>query len=134
MTGSGGIVVGVGLSTRATSDEVGVLVAAALAEGGVDRAEVRCLATIDHHQQDPRLTALGWSVDGWGADELAVVATASPSERARLEVGAASVAEAAARLSAGPGARLAVPKRRSAHATVAIAVGDGWPRSPSDRY
>jgi cobalt-precorrin 5A hydrolase/cobalt-precorrin 5A hydrolase/precorrin-3B C17-methyltransferase len=55
------------------------------------------------------------------AAALAAVAVPTPSDVVARHVGTPSVAEAAALLSAGPGAQLLVAKRRSAHATCAIA-------------
>jgi cobalamin biosynthesis protein CbiG len=122
---SGSFVVGIGTSGRGTDMEIATLVAAALTGAGLDRADVRCVATVDARADDPRLTALGWPVVGFGAALLDAVTVAAPSARVRAAVGTASVAEAAALLAAGPGAALLVGPQRSEHVTVAVARGTG---------
>jgi len=57
------------------------------------------------------------------ASILAVVDVPDPSEVVAAAVGTPSVAEAAALLAAGPGARLVVGKQRGPAATAAVAVG-----------
>ena len=57
-----------------------------------------------------------------------MVPGAIESTRFAAHVGTPSVAEAAALLAAGPGSRLMISKRRSAHATCAVAgTEDAWP-------
>ena len=51
----------------------------------------------------------------------------SPSKRVEAAVGVPSVAEAAALVGAGPGARLIVPKQAANGVTCAVALGSGAP-------
>ncbi|MFN2608976.1 MAG: precorrin-3B C(17)-methyltransferase [Acidimicrobiales bacterium] len=115
------LVVGVGATTDAPADEVAALVAAALAAAGLAPASVAAVATIDRRAADPALGALGPPVRGFPAAALSGVAVPTPSSVVAAAVGTPSVAEAAALLAAGPHAELVVRKRRSAHATVAVA-------------
>ena len=116
-------VIGIGASTRATADEISALVHETLADAGVPPADVSGVATIAGRAADPRLAALGWPITAFDASELALVAVPSRGGRALDAVGTASVAEAAALLAAGEGSHLVAPKRRSAHATIAVAHG-----------
>ena len=122
------VVVGVGASSRATAAEIAALVADALTAAGLTPAAVIGVATVDARQHDTRLAALGWPVTGFRPDQLEAAAGPVPSGRVRAAVGTGSVAEAAALLAAGPGARLLVGKHRSAHATVAVAAQPHFPR------
>lgn len=56
---------------------------------------------------------------------LATVGVPTPSDPVADAVGTPSVAEAAALLAAGPGARLVVPKHKGLAATAAVAIGAG---------
>jgi cobalamin biosynthesis protein CbiG len=115
------VVVGIGASSRATAEEINALVHEALAGAGLPAADVSGVATIAARAGDPRLAALGWPITGFDAAELAVVPVATEGARVFEAVGTASVAEAAALLAAGTGSHLIAPKRRSAHATIALA-------------
>jgi cobalamin biosynthesis protein CbiG len=109
------VVVGIGLSSRATAAEVATLVADALAEVGLTLDDVTVIATRESLSADPRL-ALGPPVTGVPDDVL--VAASEPVTRT---VGLpARVAETAARL-AGHGTLMG-PTRRNAQATVAVAT------------
>jgi cobalt-precorrin 5A hydrolase len=116
------LVVGVGCSLGCAADELDALVAGALA--GV-AGDVVALATVDRREAEPCVLALaarhGVPLRTHSAGALAAIAVPTPSDVVARHVGTPSVAEAAALLSAGPGARLAVAKRRSPHATCAIA-------------
>lgn len=116
------VLAGVGAATAATPAEVAALLDAALAEAGLDRQAVLAVATIDRRAADPAVAGLGLPVVAYPAERLATVAVPSPSEAVRAAVGTPSVAEAAALLAAGPGARLLVAKRRAPTATVALAA------------
>jgi histidinol-phosphate aminotransferase len=87
---------------------------------------VVALATVSGKERTPAVAGaaaeLGLPVIAFAAAELACVMVPNPSEPARTALGTASVAEAAALLAAGPGAELALTKRKSAHATVAVAL------------
>jgi cobalt-precorrin 5A hydrolase/cobalt-precorrin 5A hydrolase/precorrin-3B C17-methyltransferase len=116
------LVVGVGCSLGCPPDELDALVDAALAgTGGI----VAAVATVEQRAAEPCVIAIatrrGVPLRVHSVEVLASVAVPTPSDIVARHVGTPSVAEAAALLTAGPGGRLAVTKRRSAHATCAIA-------------
>lgn len=116
--------VGVGARPGA---ELAALVAEVL-DGIAARPDV--IATIDRRAGEAAAVAAayGCSVVTFTAEELAEAGTLSGSGSTGLveaAVGAPSVAEAAALLAAGPGARLLVGKRRTADATAAVATSRG---------
>ena len=119
-----GYVLGAGCSLGCPERELAELAAAVLAEAGVSVDQVRALATIDTRAEEPAMRALaramGWDVLTHPAAALAGIDVPTPSEVVAAHVGTPSVAEAAALLSTGAG-RLAVHKRRSPHATCALA-------------
>jgi cobalamin biosynthesis protein CbiG len=125
---SGDLVVGAGCSRGCPPAELAALVDTALA--GL-RGRVVAVATIDARAQEPCVVALagmrGVPVRAHPAAVLAEVPVPTPSAAVERHVGTANVAEAAALLAAGPGARIAVAKRRSAHATCAVAEVAPWP-------
>ncbi len=112
------VVVGVGCSSAATADEVATVVADALAAAGEPSADA--FATIDVRSGHP---ALPPTTITFPPSLLGAVDVPNPSAAVVAAVGTPSVAEAAALLAAGPGARLVVPKRKGATATAAVAVG-----------
>ncbi|HZJ27285.1 MAG TPA: cobalamin biosynthesis protein [Acidimicrobiia bacterium] len=116
-----GYVVGIGASGAASEAEVDDLVRGALAEADVSMAAVRAVATVQARVDHPAIRALPWPTVGYPVDTLAAVEVSEPSELVARATGTPSVAEAAALAAAGDGARLVVPKRRSRHATVAVA-------------
>jgi cobalt-precorrin 5A hydrolase/cobalt-precorrin 5A hydrolase/precorrin-3B C17-methyltransferase len=128
------IAVGVGCSLGCSGDELLALVDATLAEAGAGRADVRVLATLDRRGREPGVVDAarrgGWPLATFAAEALGAVAVPTPSALVAAHVGTTSVAEASALLAAGAKA-LAVPKRRSAHATCALARVTGeeppWP-------
>lgn len=119
------LVVGVGSARGVSSSEVSALVEAALAAGELAPESVRYLATAALKADEEGILAVarehGWEVITHPAEDLAAVAVPNPSEVVRAEVGTPSVAEAAALLTAGPGAVLVVQKRKSGGATAAVA-------------
>lgn len=117
----GSLVVGVGTSTDADPAAVAELVGPTLARARLAPASVAEVATIDRRAGHPAVTGLGRAVRAFTAGQLAGVAVPSPSAVVDDAVGTPSVAEAAALLAAGPGARLVVPKQKNAVATVAVA-------------
>lgn len=121
------IVAGVGFSSTCGAEELASLVRAAQAEAGLQAAAIAapawkagadCLAAAAAMLELPVLAI--------GRDQLAAaedgVVTQSALSRAAAGVG--SVAEAAALAAGGPGARLALARIASAHATCALSEGD----------
>ncbi|HEY2241893.1 MAG TPA: cobalamin biosynthesis protein, partial [Streptosporangiaceae bacterium] len=124
------LVIGLGASRGVPTAEVGALIDQALDEAGLSPRSVRAAATIDLKQDEPGLVAAvrerGWPLITFPATHLATVPVPHPSDTVRAAVGTPSVAEAAALLAATHSnpispEDLIVPKRISAHATVAIA-------------
>ncbi len=119
------LVVGAGCSLGCPPDELLDLIEAALRELGAQPGDVRALATVDRRADEPGIVEAArhhrWPLELHPAAALARVAVPTPSPRVAAHVGTPSVAEAAALLTAGA-AELLVPKRRSAHATCAIAA------------
>jgi cobalt-precorrin 5A hydrolase/cobalt-precorrin 5A hydrolase/precorrin-3B C17-methyltransferase len=119
------LVVGAGCSLGCSADELGALVAGALA--GVEGTPV-VVATIDRRAGEPCVTALAAAlrvpVVTFTAEALAGVPVPSPSAVVARHVRTPSVAEAAALLASG--GELVVHKRRSPHATCAVAKEPSW--------
>jgi len=118
--------------------EVLELADATLAAAGLDAGCVRAIATVEARRDEPGIAAAaagrGWALVAHPADVLTRVPVPAPSALAAAAVGTPSVAEAAALLGdqpvrpAAPGGGagvipgvLVAGKRRSAHATVAVA-------------
>ena len=122
------VALGVGCDRAVDADELAALVAACLAEAGVAVSAVAGLFTLERKMAEPALTLL--------AERLAVPARtftaaeleaetpriAHPSEAVFRAVGCHGVAEAAALAAAGSTGRLILEKRRSAHASCALAL------------
>jgi cobalamin biosynthesis protein CbiG len=123
------IAVGVGTSRDCPAIELEALVEAALGAAGLAPADVDVLATAMVKGDERAVLALadahGWPLALYAAAALAAVAVPTPSAVVARHVGTPSVAEAAALLAAAAGAggasELLLTKRRSAHATCAIA-------------
>jgi cobalamin biosynthesis protein CbiG len=114
------LVVGAGCSLGCPPAELAALVEDALR--GIDGIVV-AVASVDRRRAEPCVTALagrfGVPLRTFSAADLGKVDVPTPSHAVLTHVGTPSVAEAAALLAArGP---LIVPKRRSPHATCAIA-------------
>lgn len=108
-------VVGIGMSSSATVDEVADLVAALLDGAGLCLADIDTIATRRQFVTDGRL-ALGPRVVGY--DDDALIAASTPVDRG---VGIpARVAETAAALAAGTGPNLGINVARSPHVTAAL--------------
>ncbi len=120
-------VLGVGCARGAAPEELGALADAALREAGVAPGAVACIATLDLKADEPAAialaTRLGVPLRVFPAAVLEAEAPrlATPSDVVFAEVGCHGVAEGAALAAAGPDAALALPKRKSAAATCAIA-------------
>lgn len=120
------VAVGVGASRGCPASELEALVAASLEAAGLTPGDATLLASADVKADEPALLELararGWPLRLFAVDALARVPVPTPSAVVASHVGTPSVAEAAALLAAGAGARLVLAKRRSAHATCAIAT------------
>lgn len=126
------VTIGIGCTRGAPSEEVLELVRATLAEAGVAPGAVACIATIDRKKDEAAIDAvaarLGVKTRFFSASELAAeTRIAHPSGSVTEAIETASVAEAAALLAAGPDAKLIATKRKSAHATCAIAATEDTP-------
>lgn len=115
------LIAGIGASSGAPAAEIDALLQQALDGAGLARASVAEVATVDIKAEEAGIVSLGLPVRTFAASELAAVAVPNPSDLVHDAVGTPSVAEAAALLAGGDGGALVVTKRRSAHATVAIA-------------
>lgn len=116
-TNTSSVVLGIGLSSKATAEEVRTLVHHALSDRQLDLANVCVVATRDRFVDDHRLD-LGVPVDGM-TDERLLAASAPCARPIGLQ---ARVAETAALLATGcEDAALIGQVERSAHATVAVA-------------
>lgn len=115
------LVIGVGASAGAPSEEVRDLVRRALREAELAWESVESIATIDVKATEPGILALGVPTRVYPAERLRRVDIPTPSPVVEEAVGTPSVAEAAALLGAGPHGELVVAKQVSAHATVAVA-------------
>jgi cobalt-precorrin 5A hydrolase len=116
------IAVGVGASRGCPERELEDLVAAALDEAGLAWRDVDVVASAEVKADEPAVLALAARRRYFfAADALARVPVPTPSAVVAAYVGTPSVAEASALLACGEGAELLVAKRRSAHATVAVA-------------
>lgn len=122
------LAVGIGCERGTKTDEVCALAMAALLDAGLAEAAVAGVYSLDLKTDEPAIHALarqlGVPARFFPADALEAETPrlANPSDAVFAEVGCHGVAEAAALAAAGPEARLIVPKRKSDHATVAIAA------------
>ena len=121
--------IGVGCSSQATAGDVAAIVAQALAEVPDGTPTASMVATVDLRRNHPAVLALAddgesrYDVVAFPASLLSEVDVPTPSATVAEAIGTPSVAEAAALLAAGPGARLVVAKQKSTIATAAVAVG-----------
>ncbi|AJE40075.1 precorrin-3B C(17)-methyltransferase [Streptomyces nodosus] len=109
------LVVGVGASRGAPTEEILGLVEGALADAGLSVRSLAELATVDAKAGEPGIVEaaerLGVPLVTYSAEELAGIEVPNPSEAPLAAVGTPSVAEAAALVRGG---ELLVPKRKSA--------------------
>lgn len=119
---------GAGCARGCPPEDLESLARDVLAEANIAPEAVAALGTLDLKADEPAILALaralGVPLRLFDAPRLAAEEgrLPTPSEIVRAEVGTPGVAEAAALALAGPEARLVVPKRRSAHATCALAL------------
>ncbi|RZU48597.1 cobalamin synthesis G-like protein [Krasilnikovia cinnamomea] len=133
----GRVAVGVGARSDLLEAELDWAIRAALTAAGLSPGDVGVVATLDR-RAGATLRAVAdrheWAVRSYRADQLAVVPVPHPSARVAAAAGTPSVAEAAALLAAGPGARLILPKSVWSGLTVAVAdraVTTALPRTAS---
>ncbi|MEJ8279830.1 cobalamin biosynthesis protein [Pseudonocardia spirodelae] len=118
------LAVGVGLRPGTPAAAVRALLDRVAAAHGLDLAGA-VVATLDRRAAEPGLCdAVAPAVPhGYPAAALAAVAVPGPSARVAAATGTPSVAEAAALLAAGPGARLLVTRTVGDGVTLAVGVG-----------
>ena len=120
-------VLGVGCARGCDPAELWTLAQDTLAEAGIAPGAVAAVASLDLKADEPAVNALaarlGVPLRLFTATQLAAEAPrlATPSEVVLAEVGCPGVSEGAALATAGPQAVLSVPKRKTAHATCALA-------------
>jgi cobalt-precorrin 5A hydrolase len=119
------LVAGVGCSRGATADDIATTVDQALMQGGLARASLASLATLDRRLDEPGIVEyahhMGLPVTGFAAAQLASVRTVpNPSAVVNAAVGTPGVCEPAALLASGARSLL-VAKVKTARATAAIA-------------
>lgn len=119
------IVAGFGFRREATLDALSEALARAGGSEGVTH-----LATLASKAQGLEVLAraLGLPVIAVPAEALRGVATVTRSERVEAMFGTGSVAEAAALVAVGPGARLVAARAVSADGTVTAAIAEGGAR------
>ncbi len=105
------IVAGFGCRARATPASLGAALAAALAATGRDRPDALAIPADRAALLEPLAARLGVPLIPVAADVLAGVVTPTNSLASLIARGTGSVAEAAALVAAGPGARLIVSRR-----------------------
>ena len=127
----GPIALGVGCSSDATRAQVAAASDAAIAAAGLAGRRPDIVATIDRRAHHAAVAAPGGGPVTFPASLLAAVEVPHPSEAVDRAVGTPSVAEAAALLAAGPGARLLAGKHvdPTGGATAAVARGAPGRRS-----
>jgi|GEM_PF-3003935 cobalamin biosynthesis protein CbiG len=113
------LVLGVGMSSKATRQEVRELVDTVIAQAAVDLDSINLIATRIRFVDDDRVR---FGPPVLGVDDGALLAQ-HPAPARPDEGFAARVAEGCALTGAGPGGELLVTTTRSAHATAALAVG-----------
>lgn len=124
------LVLGIGCERDVETEELLDLVTAALAEAGLAPESVACIATIDLKEDEIAIRALASRMNRplrlFPAARLAqeTPRLATPSDIVYDAVGCHGVSEGAALAAAGDKAVLAVPKKKSRRATVAIARAD----------
>jgi cobyrinic acid a,c-diamide synthase len=120
------VVLGVGCTSDASPDELASLACAALSDAGLSLQHVSLIATVASRLDHPAVVGLaaraGADRRGYTTEELGTITDVpTPSSAVQRQVGTASVSEAAALL-ASSGGSLVMPKRKSARATVAVAM------------
>lgn len=116
---------GLGCNRGTGVDEMAGLIEATLAEQGLARASLACLASVEAKRDEAGLIELaerlGLELEFFSAERLETVAVPNPSGLVRQHMGTSSVCEAAAILAARGGPLMA-GKRKSINATLAVAL------------
>jgi cobalamin biosynthesis protein CbiG len=124
------LVAGIGCNRGTGSEEILGLLRAGLEELGLAEESLYCLVTTSAKRDEAGLLsaaeALGLPLDCLEAEELGSVAVPNPSETVSKHMGVASVCEAAALHRARTG-NLLLTKRKSANATLALALAGSRP-------
>jgi cobalt-precorrin 5A hydrolase/precorrin-3B C17-methyltransferase len=121
------VVIGLGCERNADEAEIWTLVEAALAEAKVAAADVACIASIASKSDEAALHSIarrfGVPLRFFEAARLEqeMPRLKNPSELVFRQTGCHGVAEGAALAVVGADGSLILPKRRSAHATCALA-------------
>lgn len=117
-------VAGLGFRGAATAAALREVVQAAIGVAG--GAPLDALATLPHKAQAPVVQALARAM-GLPVRAVDVAGQDTPTQSARIrdDFGTGSVAEAAALVAAGPGARLIVGRMVSADGTATAAIAEG---------
>ncbi|MGD9947070.1 MAG: cobalt-precorrin 5A hydrolase [Desulfobulbus sp.] len=119
------LVIGVGCNRDTPAEIIAKAVQSTCEQHNIRPEAVARLASIDIKQDEAGLLAYaaerGLSIDFYDKDQLNQVKHVSTSEAVLRATGAKGVAEPAALLSAGTGARLLVPKMKWVDATTAVA-------------
>lgn len=124
------VVAGMGCRRYANAQLIDELVSAALAQHGIAEAALTVIATEAGKMQEPGLRMVarrrGVELRAVSVEDLAAVAdrVRTKSDRVLAAKGVPSVAEAAALVAAGPGARLLGARIANPQATCAIAIAD----------
>ncbi len=122
------LAVGIGCARGCPPDELVTLVRQALAEANLAEGSVAVVASLDLKADEPAMKAVAEALNApfrvYSAAELETETPrlANPSDVVFAEVGCHGVSEGAALACVGPAGRLLVEKRKTANATVAIAI------------
>jgi cobalt-precorrin 5A hydrolase len=121
----GSLVVGIGCNRGTSLEIIAKAVQTTCEQHRLHPRAIARLASIDLKQDEAGLLAFaadrGFPIDFYSKDQLNAVEDVSSSEAVLRATGAKGVAEPAALLSAGLGARLLVPKMKWIDATTAVA-------------
>ena len=121
------VTIGLGCERNADEAELWTLVQSALTEANISVAEIACIATIASKSEEAAFHGiarrLGVPLQFFGAARLEqeTPRLQNPSDLVFRETGCHGVAEGAALAVVGADGDLILPKRRSAHATCALA-------------
>ena len=133
------IAVGLGCERNVDEAELWTLVQAALAEAKLAAQAIACVASIASKSEEPALhgvaTRLGVPLRFFAAARLEqeTPRLKNPSDLVFRETGCHGVAEGAALAVVGAEGELILPKRRSAHATCALARMKGGTQARAKR-